>query len=100
MADDKSLTQEAAQQVKSTLSKNKHNKDEDVKVFKERNQDLEWQDSSNAKNCFKCDKKFRNMKIIKKFFRLFPIINTTNQLTCLIKNDSYDFKSSKQLLYS
>lgn len=58
MADDKSnLTQVAALQVKSTLSKNK-NKEEDIKEFKERHQDLEWQDSSNAKMCSKCTKKF------------------------------------------
>ena len=57
MADEKSnLTQAAALQL-SSLNKKK-SVEEDSKEFNERNPDLEWQDSSNAKNCQKCQRKF------------------------------------------
>ena len=68
MADDNkntnlnAVTQVAAQQLKSSLNKaKKTNAEEDSKEFQERNQqnqELQWQDSSNAKLCHKCQHKF------------------------------------------
>ena len=57
MDDTTNLAQAAAMQVKSSQSKKKSVED-DSKEFKERNQDLEWQDSNAAKTCHKCEGKF------------------------------------------